>query len=274
MPLGRLVGSALGIDRNLRLGGRVGFDLVDLRLLRALAAEVVFDLFVVRAYIGVELLAFLVGHALDVHPLVLLPASLILRLDLRAEQGFPDTQEAFFRSAVSRLRLLLPLGFLLAAEMEVQPPFVGVDLDCSVELLAALGRHALHIDAFARCQRLFLLFGEQHALYFVGDADGLDRSGDRLVGQAVDTDKGGDKLARGGIDHLGHTSEVTRLLQVFPILRCELDVPVLVEVRLAADRVRDDRHRAVGFSRSDNRACIGTRIPPKSGLHSTRCDLP
>lgn len=121
MPLGRLVGSALGIDRNLRLGGRVGFDLVDLRLLRALAAEVVFDLFVVRAYIGVELLAFLVGHALDVHPLVLLPASLVLRLDLRAEQGFPDTQAAFFRSAVSRLRLLLPLGFLLVAEGSPAP---------------------------------------------------------------------------------------------------------------------------------------------------------
>ena len=110
-------------------------------------------------------------------------------------------------------------------------------------MLSRFGGHALHIDASAFRQLLFLLVAQLHALDFIGDAYPVGTQGDDVVRQAVDAHEAAGRLIFAGEGQLHGTTEVARFSEGFLVLIGKgMPEELALQLRFLADGV-DNRDK-------------------------------
>ena len=135
-------------------------------------------------------------------------------------------------------------------------------------MLSRFGGHALHIDASAFRQLLFLLIAQLHALDFIGDAYPVGTQGDDIVRQAVDAHETAGWLIFAGEGQLHGTTEVARFSEGFLVLVGEgMPEELTLQLRFLTDGVDNGDKRTVsgGFQRK-------TGIGVKGDFSDFDCD--
>ena len=115
-------------------------------------------------------------------------------------------------------------------------------------MLSRFGSHALHVDASAFREFLFLLIAQLHALDFIGDAYPVGTQGDDVVRQAVNTHETAGRLLFAGEGQLHGATEIARFSEGFLVLVGEgMPEELALQLRLLADGVDDgDKHTVSG----------------------------